>query len=173
MRVAVHAVGRMKSGPEKELADRFFDRFGKSGAPLGLDFAGVTEISESRAATASERRREEAMRLSAALPAGAALVLLDERGRELGSEAFARFLAEQRDGGRRATWLAIGGPDGHDRDAAPKADLVLLLRQGHLAAPAGAGHAGRAALPGGDDSRRPSLSPGLSRRTCHGAAADG
>ena len=35
MRIAIHAVGRMKAGPEKELADRYFDRFAKAGPAVG------------------------------------------------------------------------------------------------------------------------------------------
>ncbi|TIU43528.1 MAG: 23S rRNA (pseudouridine(1915)-N(3))-methyltransferase RlmH, partial [Mesorhizobium sp.] len=27
MKITVHAVGRMKTGPERELADRYFERF--------------------------------------------------------------------------------------------------------------------------------------------------
>jgi 23S rRNA (pseudouridine1915-N3)-methyltransferase len=73
MRIAVHAVGRMKAGPDKELAERYFDRFSKSGPALGLEFSGVTEIAESRAQTAGERRREEAQKLSAQLGAGISL----------------------------------------------------------------------------------------------------
>ncbi|HCH73520.1 MAG TPA: 23S rRNA (pseudouridine(1915)-N(3))-methyltransferase RlmH, partial [Ochrobactrum sp.] len=35
MRVSVFAVGRMKAGPERELVERYFDRFSKAGPPLG------------------------------------------------------------------------------------------------------------------------------------------
>ena len=57
MKISVFAVGRMKAGPEKELADRYFERFSKSGPAIGLEFSGVTEIPESRAQT---RRRAQA-----------------------------------------------------------------------------------------------------------------
>ena len=79
----------MKAGPEKELADRYFDRFAKSGPAIGLEFSGVTEIAESRAQTAPERRREEAQKLQAQLGAGTALILLDERGKNFSSQDFA------------------------------------------------------------------------------------
>ena len=48
MRIGVYAVGRMKSGPERELAERYFDRFAKLGPSLGLEFAGVDELPENR-----------------------------------------------------------------------------------------------------------------------------
>src|SRR5690606_35143577 len=99
MRIAVHAVGRMKAGPKRELANRYLDRFAKAGPALGLDFAGVTEIPESRAQTTAERRREEAVKLHAAMADNAALIVLDERGKNLDSAAFAAHVAQLRDTG--------------------------------------------------------------------------
>ncbi len=124
MKISLFAVGRMKSGPEKELADRYVERFSKSGPALGLEFAGVTEIPESRAQSAAERKREEGERLRQHL-AGGALILLDERGKNVSSEEFANRIAAFRDGGRRSLVVAIGGPDGHDPSLRESADLVL------------------------------------------------
>ncbi|CAN7538612.1 23S rRNA (pseudouridine(1915)-N(3))-methyltransferase RlmH [Aminobacter sp. LjRoot7] len=125
MKVWVHAVGRMKAGPEKELADRYLDRFSKSGGPLGLDFSGVTEIAESRAQTVDERRREEADRLRAQMAAGTALILLDERGKNLSSQQFADKMSSLRDGGQRGVMIAIGGPDGHDEALRNEAQMLI------------------------------------------------
>jgi 23S rRNA (pseudouridine1915-N3)-methyltransferase len=125
MRVAIHAVGRMKAGPERELADRYFDRFAKAGPTLGLEFAGVTETPESSAQSSEERRRQESARLNAALIEGSALVLLDERGQNITSADLASRLAALRDQGRRNLVIAIGGPDGHDTALRERADFVL------------------------------------------------
>ena len=125
MRIAVHAVGRMKAGPERELANRYLDRFAKAGPALGLDFAGVTEIPESRAQTTAERRREEAVKLHAATADNAALIVLDERGKNLDSAAFAAHVAQLRDTGRRDLLFAVGGPDGHDPGLRARAEFVL------------------------------------------------
>ncbi|APH70191.1 23S rRNA (pseudouridine(1915)-N(3))-methyltransferase RlmH [Aquibium oceanicum] len=125
MKIAVHAVGRMKAGPERELADRYLDRFAKAGPPVGLEWAGLTEIAESRAQGAAERKRDEAQRLDTASAAGTALVILDERGKNLSSEALASWIGERRDQGQRDMLFAIGGPDGHAEDAVRKAALVL------------------------------------------------
>lgn len=124
MRLSVHAVGRMKAGPERELADRYFERFARAGPAIGLEFAGVVEVPESRAKSAAERRREEAAQLAAHRD-DAALFLLDERGRNLASEEFSRRIETLRDGGRRRLVMAIGGPDGHDESSRAAADLVL------------------------------------------------
>jgi 23S rRNA (pseudouridine1915-N3)-methyltransferase len=127
MLIAVHAVGRMKAGPEQELAARFFDRFEKSGPAIGLEFSGVFEIPEGRAQSADERRRDEAQRLKAQLAKGAALILLDERGKNLSSQDFAKRIGDLRDSGRRAAAFVIGGPDGLDPALRGEADLVLCF----------------------------------------------
>jgi 23S rRNA (pseudouridine1915-N3)-methyltransferase len=125
MKISVFAVGRMKAGPEKELADRYFERFSKSGPAIGLEFSGISEVPESRAPGAAERKREEGDRLRQHLVSGAALILLDERGKNISSEDFATRIAALRDGGRRALTIAIGGPDGHDPALRDTAELVL------------------------------------------------
>ncbi len=125
MRVHLFAVGRLKAGPERELSARYMDRFSKVGPSLGLEFGRVLEISESRAGNAGTRRREEAEALAGALPEGAVLLLLDERGRAETSEAIARYIGERRDAGHRDLVLAIGGADGHGEEIRARADLVL------------------------------------------------
>lgn len=113
MRVGINAIGRMKAGAERDLVARYLDRFAKAAPPLGLDFSGVSEATESRLGTAVERMKEEGARLQPALSGGAAVVLLDERGKNLGSAEFAQLLAHHRDAGMRQMIFAIGGPDGH------------------------------------------------------------
>lgn len=124
MKISVFAVGRMKAGPEKELADRYFERLARSGPALGMEFTGLVEIPESRASGAVERKREEGDRLRQHATGGA-LILLDERGKNLPSEDFASRIAVMRDAGVRSLVVAIGGPDGHDPAMRESADLVL------------------------------------------------
>lgn len=54
-------------------------------------------------------------------------VLLDERGRQMGSEDFARQLETWRDGGIRETRFVIGAADGHGGAARDEADLLLAF----------------------------------------------
>jgi 23S rRNA (pseudouridine1915-N3)-methyltransferase len=127
MRVTIYAVGRMKAGPERMLCERYLDRFAKVGGKLGLDFAGVTEVTEGRASSAAARRAEESRKLNELVESGAALVMLDERGAGLDSAAFAAYLAGLRDDGRKAAVLAIGGPDGHEPSLRARAGLLVSL----------------------------------------------
>lgn len=127
MRVGLFAVGRLKAGPENELAARYLDRFSKAGPAIGLDFSRVTEVAESRASQASVRKREEAALLEKAMPVAGALILLDERGKALDSENFAALLGTFRDSGKRDLTIAIGGADGLDPDLHTRADAVICL----------------------------------------------
>ena len=65
--------------------------------------------------------------LSRAIPEGAALCVLDERGKVLSSPEFAQALAGWRDGGRQDAAFVIGGADGVDPDLRARADLVISL----------------------------------------------
>lgn len=125
MRIHLIAVGRLKAGPEQTLAARYLDRFAKAGPSTGLELGRVVELAEGRSGSAETRRREEASALAKAVPEGAIVILLDETGRTLGSQALAAYLGERRDEGRRDACLVIGGPDGHGDDLKSRADLVL------------------------------------------------
>jgi 23S rRNA (pseudouridine1915-N3)-methyltransferase len=124
LRIAILAVGRMKQGPERELAARYLERATASGKPLALTGFEVIELPESRAASAPARKAEEAKALAAASPDGA-VIALDERGKSITSGAFAQLLSRWRDDGRPAASFVIGGADGLDTALTAKADLVL------------------------------------------------
>ncbi|MEA2820638.1 MAG: rRNA (pseudouridine1915-N3)-methyltransferase, partial [Bradyrhizobium sp.] len=49
MRVVVIAIGRLKQGPERELAERYRERFDDMGRKLGFRGLEIHEIPESRA----------------------------------------------------------------------------------------------------------------------------
>ena len=126
MRVTIAAVGRMKAGPERELLDRYVDRAAKQGRGLGITRVEVRESAESRGARADDRRTEEAADLLAGLAEKTAVIALDERGRTLGSEAFAEFVGARIAEGRDLA-IVIGGADGHGEAVRARADLVLAF----------------------------------------------
>ena len=124
MRVAIAAVGRMKAGPEREMVARYLDRAIGGGKPLALTGFDVIELTESRAGSSASRKADEAKALRAALPDGI-VVALDERGKAIGSQAFANQIGRWRDDGRSAASFIIGGADGLDPAFVAAADLVL------------------------------------------------
>jgi 23S rRNA (pseudouridine1915-N3)-methyltransferase len=126
MRVIVAAVGRLKDA-ERELCERYTKRFDAAGRALGLGPLTISELSESRAAGAEARKADEAARLVKAAGTADVRVVLDEGGRALSSEAFARWIAQRRDGGAKGMAFLIGGPDGHGRASLEGAALKLSL----------------------------------------------
>jgi 23S rRNA (pseudouridine1915-N3)-methyltransferase len=112
MRIVIAAVGRLKEGPERELAWRYRDRAVKAGRGLGLHGPDVIEMKESRARAAERRMAEEAIALDGVIPDNAIKIVLDSRGQNASSEALAGLIRAWRDGGREAACFIIGGADG-------------------------------------------------------------
>jgi 23S rRNA (pseudouridine1915-N3)-methyltransferase len=111
MRLGLLCVGRLKAGPEREIYARYAKRI-EAMRHLGLDGLDLKEIDESKARNAEERGAREGEALLAALAPDAGLACFDERGKPAGSADFARFIARERDAGRKALWFAIGGAEG-------------------------------------------------------------
>lgn len=104
----LHVIARGKIGrsPESELVDRYAKRIAW---PLKL-----TELPESGGRIPEPQTPFRT-------------VLLDELGRNIGSEAFARQLESWRDGGIREVRFVIGAADGHGDSERAEADLLIAF----------------------------------------------
>jgi 23S rRNA (pseudouridine1915-N3)-methyltransferase len=104
--VLLHIVARGKIGrsPEAELTERYLGRISWP--------TRVTELPD----------RGGKMPDAAA---NSVSVVLDERGRALGSEDFAQLLEGWRDAGKREARFLIGAADGHGEVLRSSADLLL------------------------------------------------
>src|SRR4051794_8742752 len=103
MRLVIAAVGRLKAGPERELADRYRERAISAGRAVGLRTLEVLEVEQSRARRAPARVAEENLALAASLPENAVIVALDAGGAGLSSTDFAARLGRWRDQALPAT----------------------------------------------------------------------
>ncbi len=123
MRMTLIAVGRAKPGPVRDLYDRYAERLGHG--PLG----GLTlrEVEERRPLSPEELKRREAELLLGALPKGARLMALDERGKALTSSDFAALLGRWRDTGLADLAFVIGGAGGLDASVRQAAAFTLAL----------------------------------------------
>jgi 23S rRNA (pseudouridine1915-N3)-methyltransferase len=92
---------------------------------LGLGPASEHEVEDKRGGGMAA----EGLLLARAVPEGAALCVLDERGKTLSSPEFGLVLADWRDGGRQDAAFVIGGADGVDPALRARADLVISLGQ--------------------------------------------
>ncbi len=121
MRISICAVGRLRAGPEKTLLDDYLTRFDRTGRGLNLGPARVIEVEDKKNAGMGA----EAALLRKALPGGAVICTLDERGKVVSSPDFARKLAGWRDMGRQDLAFVIGGADGIDPALRAEADFAI------------------------------------------------
>jgi len=127
MRIVVAAVGRLKAGPDRQLAERYQERAIKVGRTLGLRGPDVLEIRESRAREAERRITEEAVALLSAIPDDAVKAVLDSKGQSTSSDAFAGRIRGWRDGGRQVVCFVIGGADGLAAGLLDNADMIFAF----------------------------------------------
>jgi 23S rRNA (pseudouridine1915-N3)-methyltransferase len=121
VRLHIAAVGRLRAGPERDLIDDYTARFDRTGRALGLGPLAEHQVDPKPGAGMAA----EATLLARAIPAGAAVAVLDERGDQMTSPAFAALLARWRDAGRRDAAFVIGGADGLDPALRARADAAL------------------------------------------------
>lgn len=128
MRLLVVAIGRLKNGPERDLAARYRERAVALGKGLGVAACDLTEIPESRARRSADRIAEEAAAILALVPADAAVIACDERGRsDWPSERIADKIGAWRDAGRSTLVLVVGGADGLHETVRGRADHILAF----------------------------------------------
>ncbi len=122
MNILIVAIGRARASPEAALYDHYAGRLTRW--PVSLIEKDL------RGRTAPDRIADtEAELLQQAIPDGAFVVALDERGRQYTSRAFAELLRDQQDDGRRDVVFLIGGADGLAPALRDGADKVLSLGQ--------------------------------------------
>jgi 23S rRNA (pseudouridine1915-N3)-methyltransferase len=109
------------------LFERYAKRLAESTRAVGIAGFECREIDEGRARRPEDRQAEEARAIRAALPAGARLILCDERGKSLTSAEFAADVGAARDQGEAAYALVLGGPDGLDLKLRDEADRLVAF----------------------------------------------
>ncbi|WP_341368238.1 23S rRNA (pseudouridine(1915)-N(3))-methyltransferase RlmH [Yoonia sp. BS5-3] len=121
MRVQICAVGRMRKGPERMLYDDYLTRFDRTGRAHGLGPAQLIEVEDKKGGGMAA----EAILLQRAIPDGALICTMDERGKLVSSPDFSQQLGAWRDQGRQDVAFVIGGADGIASDLRAQADASL------------------------------------------------
>lgn len=119
MRIVIAAIGKLKPGPHRDLAAHYA---GRLRWPLT-----IREVEERRKLPPAELKTREAALLLDAVPKGATVVALDERGSALSSADFAKRLARWRDTNVADLAFVIGGADGLADTVRRQAAFVLSL----------------------------------------------
>jgi 23S rRNA (pseudouridine1915-N3)-methyltransferase len=121
VKLSLIVVGRLRTGPEAALIEDYLTRFDRIGRNMGLGPASLIEVEDKKGGG----KPAEAALLAKALPEGATLVVLDERGKLLTSPDFATKIAGWRDQSQANLAFMIGGADGLDASLLARADLKL------------------------------------------------
>ncbi len=121
MKIRLLLVGRTHRGTMADGVAEYIDRMGRL-APVEQ-----VVVSEAGAGTPAFQQRLESERLLAAIKPGERVVVLDERGAQLTSSAFAGQLGKWRDQGVKQVVFIIGGAYGLNDAVRERADLVLAI----------------------------------------------
>ncbi len=121
MRVHLCVVGRLRAGPEADLVTDYLKRFDRTGRALGLGPAKIVEVEDKKGGG----KPAEAALLRKAIPQGALICCMDERGQVMSSPDFANTLGKRRDQGTQDIAFVIGGADGIDPALVAEADMSL------------------------------------------------
>jgi 23S rRNA (pseudouridine1915-N3)-methyltransferase len=125
MKLHILAIGRLKPGPELALFDDYLKRARGLGRSCGLTEIGMRDFAESKLPDAKARMAAEAALLADAMPDPCFRVVLDERGKALGSDDFAHLFKRHLDQVTASLVFLIGGPDGHAPQISQSANLLL------------------------------------------------
>ncbi len=87
----------------------------------------LKEVEERRPLPPEALKQQEGELLLAALPRGARIIALDERGKTMSSRDFAELLGRWQDEGVQDLAFLVGGADGLSKAARQAADVILSL----------------------------------------------
>ena len=118
MKLHIIAVGRWRECPERALWQEYTKRLGWE--------CSLKEVEVKQTLPADKLKIKEAELLLAAVPEGAAIIALDEYGKQLTSPQFAEMIQTFQLNGRDIAFL-IGGASGHGEAVLKKAERKLSL----------------------------------------------
>lgn len=119
MRLTIASIGKFRGGPLQALYAEYSSRL-----PWQIN---LRELEEKKPLKGEKLKAREAELLMNAVPKGATIVALHERGREYGSLEFSKFLGRQIDDGIQDIAFLIGGADGHSESTLGSAHHLLSL----------------------------------------------
>lgn len=124
MKLRLVCVGKLTETWQRAAADEYAGRVQRY---FPLDIVELKEEKGGRKGDPTELLKREGIRILDKVPDRSFLVVLDERGRNLGSEQLADLLSGEMLHGGRNWCLVIGGPYGLDPAVRKRSDLILSL----------------------------------------------
>lgn len=124
MKLRLVCVGKLSEAWQRNAADEYAGRVQRY---FPLDIVELKEEKGGRKGDKAGLLKREGARILEKVPERTFLIVLDERGRNLGSEQLADLLTGEMLHGGRDWCLIIGGPYGVDPELRKRADLILSL----------------------------------------------
>ena len=116
MKINICAIGQIKSSPEVAMVNDYVDRFERIGKNIGLGPIKIIEKESKKSGILSEGKV-----LLASIPNNSIICILDEKGTDLDSLAFAKKIEHWRDSLNLDLSLVIGGAGGLSNEIKNKA----------------------------------------------------
>ena len=124
MKIKIIAVGKVRAEYARIGCTDFVERARRY---LAVEVVEVRDARRTKRGDPAAYKADEAARLLDAIPRGATVVALDERGRQWSSRGFAGYVETLRDRAVPCLALIIGGPDGLDPAVRKRADRTWAL----------------------------------------------
>ena len=117
-------MGRTRDAAIAQAAERYAARIPHY---MPFELRCLPDVKTSRATTEARQKEDEGKAFLAAVSPGDFVVLLDERGRQLGSRDFAGLVQRKSTELQRNLVFIIGGPYGFSPEVYDRADMLLSL----------------------------------------------
>lgn len=124
MEISLIVIGKTNARYLQEGIDEYIRRL-KHYIPYSITV--LPDIKNTKKLTEEQQKEAEGKLMLDALKPGDCLVLLDERGKEFTSVAFADYLQRKMNAGLRRLVFAIGGPYGFSQSVYDRADEKISL----------------------------------------------
>ncbi|MBR6283047.1 MAG: 23S rRNA (pseudouridine(1915)-N(3))-methyltransferase RlmH [Muribaculaceae bacterium] len=126
MRFTLLVVGRTTTGYLKTGIDEYVSRLGHY---VQFDIQHLQDAKNTRHQSEAQQKTAEGRQILAAVESSDYVVLLDERGREYSSTAFAQFVQKRMLSGVKRVVFVVGGPYGFSQEVYARANDKLSLSQ--------------------------------------------
>jgi 23S rRNA (pseudouridine1915-N3)-methyltransferase len=124
MEISLIVIGKTNARYLQEGIDEYIKRL-KHYIPYSITV--LPDIKNTKKLTEEQQKEAEGKLMLDALKPGDCLVLLDERGKEFTSVAFADYLQRKMNAGLRRLMFVIGGPYGFSQSVYDRADEKISL----------------------------------------------
>ena len=124
MRIKLLVIGSTDHSALQELQQEYLKRLQHY---IAFEYIELPDIRKNKARTIDNQKNKEGDALLSKIAPGTILILLDENGKSVRSEDFAKQLQDYMNQGRKQLVFAIGGPYGFSNAVYDRADRKLSL----------------------------------------------